>query len=132
MKKILILSLTIFITNLCFSQEEYNWDDVQNTVLYSITESEYCENITSNDLTSQHLIQTEKNEFKTILQTLKKPQYDILLEKECLILRIKFTDTSNDFIVYRNQGILIDLNNPINMFQIQDKNKFDSLLAKHL
>ena len=88
--KILNLIFFLLFLNLGFSQENYNWNDIQKTELFSFSENEYCENIKTEDLTAEFLIPIKKGDFIKSLVELKEPEFDLLLEKQCLILRVYF------------------------------------------
>ena len=118
--------------NFSFSQEKYNWTDIQKTELFSFSENEYCKNIESENLTNDFIIQCEKSDFVDMLVKLKEPEFDVLMEKECLILRVHFTNSITDFIIYYEQGILMDLNNPIVLLQIENRSEFNKLLKKYI
>ena len=130
--KILNLIFFLLFLNLGFSQENYNWNDIQKTELFSFSENEYCENIKTEDLTAEFLIPIKKGDFIKSLVELKEPEFDLLLEKQCLILRVYFLNSTKDFIIYREQGILIDLNNQNISFQLENKSEFNKLLKKYI
>ena len=117
--------------NFCFSQKKYNWKDIHKTELFSFSENEYCNNIESKNLTADFLISSEERDFASTLIGLKEPKFDVLLEKKCLILRVHFSNRTSDFIIYREQGILIDLNNPIVLLQLEHKSEFNKVLKKY-
>lgn len=133
MKKFLIYFILIFfIYSKSSGQESYEWDNIQKTELYFFSDVDYCKNIESSNLTPDIVIECNKNEFKNHLIQLREPEFDVLIEKECLILKVHFSNTISDFIVYRKQGIIMDLNKRKVLFQIDNKAKFDYLITKSL
>ena len=129
---VLIYSLILSLSNYSFSQERYIWNDIQKTELFSFSKNDYCENIKSTELTSNIAIECDKNEWKNYLLHLKEPEFDVLIEKECLILRVFFSKSKSDFIIYRKQGILMDLNHPEILLQIDNVTEFDELIKKSI
>ena len=128
MKLICSILFTFLFFTIGFSQEKYDWDNIQKIELHSFPKNNYCKGIKSSNLSSKTLINCNTDKIKPYLTNLDTYKYDVLLEKQCILFRVYFTDRRLDFIVYLDQGILMNLNSPFTVFAIKKREGFKNLI----
>jgi hypothetical protein len=130
MKLIYSVLFTFLFLSISFSQEKYDWKNIQKIELRSFSKYNYCNEIKS--LNSKTLIKCNPEHFKEYLDNIKVYQLDISLEIGCLILRIYFKNKTSDFVVYLDQGVLMDLKHQNSFFVVKNKKEFKQLVLYYL
>ena len=105
----IIILLLIGIEN-SYAQNDYDWNSLESIKLYNLTADKYCENVSSTDLDKLNSKSLDVGKIKRLLIESIEPDFDIILESECKILRMKFKNQTIDFMVYEEQNLLIELN----------------------
>jgi hypothetical protein len=130
MKLIYSVLFTFLFSNISFSQENYDWKNIQKIELYSFSKYNYCNGIKS--LNSKTLIKCNPEHFKKHLNNIKVYHLDTLLEKGCIILRLYFKNKTSDFVVYLEQGILMNFETKKNFFIVKNQKEFKQLVLYYL
>jgi hypothetical protein len=130
MKLIYSVLFTFLFSNISFSQENYDWKNIQKIELYSFSKYNYCNGIKS--LNSKTLIKYNPEHFKKHLNNIKVYHLDTLLEKGCIILRLYFKNKTSDFVVYLEQGILMNFETKKNFFIVKNQKEFKQLVLYYL
>ncbi len=92
MKIIYSVLFTFLFFNISISQEKFDWKNIQKIELHSFSKNNYCKDIRSSNLSSKTLINCNTDKIKSFLTDLDKPKYDVLTEKQCILLRVYFKD----------------------------------------
>lgn len=128
MKLIYSILFTFLFFSISFSQEKFDWKNIQKIELHSFSKNNYCKDIKSSNLGNKTLINCNTDKIKPYLTDLDKSKYDVLLEKQCILFRVYFKDKKCDFVVYLDQGILMNLNSPYTVFAIKKRDDFKKLI----
>ena len=114
------LSIFIFLVVLshCFSQENYDWNNIQKVELYAFEKNKKIEEYTSKDLNEKSLVKCDTKKIIQYLKELKKFKNDVVLENKFYALRVYFPKSRTDFILFVNQGVMFKLKNGRTYFEI--------------
>src|SRR5213596_1186668 len=102
------LSIFIFLVVLshCFSQENYDWNNIQKVELYSFEKNKKIEEYTSKDLNEKSLVKCDTKKIIQYLKELKEFKNDVVIENKFYALRVYFPKSRTDFILFANQGVM--------------------------
>lgn len=115
--KLSIIIFLIFLTN-GFSQENYDWNNINKVELYSFEKNKKNKEYTSKYFSEKNLIKCDNQKIIQYLKELKPFKYDILIENQFYILRVYFPESQTDFILFVNQGVMFKFNNGNKYFEI--------------
>lgn len=126
--KLSILFFLIILSQSCFSQEKYEWNNIQKVELYSFPKNKKTEEYTSKDLNLKSLVKCETKKIIEHLKELKKYKLDVLIEQKFYALRVYFPKSQTDFILYIDQGVMFRMKNGNEYFKITKKDQFKKLI----
>ncbi|WP_298396183.1 hypothetical protein [Flavobacterium sp.] len=114
------LSIFIFLVVLshCFSQENYDWNNIQKVELYAFEKSKKIEEYTSKDLNEKSLVKCDTKKIIQYLKELKMFKNDVMIENKFYALRVYFAKSRTDFILFLNQGVMFKLKKGNKYFEI--------------
>jgi len=108
MRTILLTSFLLLTTFFAKSQTKHDWKTVKGVEMYQLDKD--CSEVKPRELNPKTLITVDSHQLVDIIKTAKLRNLDLLLEDECLIVRVQFAKYTGNFMVYPKQGALIDFN----------------------
>jgi hypothetical protein len=132
MKFIYSFLFSFLFFSISFSQEKFDYNNIQKIELHSFSKNYYCKDIKSSNLSSKTVINCNTEKIKPFLMDLEKPKYDVLTEKQCVLIRVYFKDKQCDYVVFPDQGLLMNLNSPYTFFSIKNRDGFKKLILSYI
>ena len=80
--KLSIFIFIIILSQVCYSQEKYDWKNIQKVELYSFEKNNNIEGYNSNDLNQKNFIKCKSEMIIPYLKELGKYKLDVLIEKK--------------------------------------------------
>ena len=107
----------------CFSQENYDWNNIQKVELYSFEKNKKIEEYTSKDLDEKSLVKCDTKKIIQYLKELKMFKNDVVIENKFYALRVYFPESHTDFFIFVKQGVMFRLKNGTKYFEIESEFK---------
>ncbi|WP_298396346.1 hypothetical protein [Flavobacterium sp.] len=112
MKYILYSIITLIsLSQRSYSQEKIDWNTIKKIEIYSLGESKKNKEFTSKEMNSKTLVKCESEKLVVYFKQLEKCKFDVLTEKKQYALRIYFSKTQKDFLLFLNQGVMFEMKN---------------------
>jgi hypothetical protein len=116
--KFSIFIFLIVLSN-CFSQEKFDWNNIQKVELYSFKKNKKIEEYSSSDLNKNSIVKCDTKKIIKYLKELKMFKNDVVIENKFYALRVYFAKSRTDFILFLNQGVMFKLKNGNKYFEIE-------------
>jgi hypothetical protein len=126
--KLSIFIFIIILSQVCNSQEKYNWKNIQKVELYSFEKNKNIEGYNSKNLDQKSLIKCKSEMIIPYLNELEKYKMDVVIEKKFYALRVFFPKSWTDFIYFPSQGVLFRMKNEEEYFAVIKKIEFNKLI----
>jgi len=126
--KLTIFIFFIILSQICFSQEKYDWKNVQKVELYSFEKNKKSEEYSSKDLNQKSIVKCKTEMIIPHLKELGKYEMDVLIEKKFYALRVYFPKSRTDFIYLPFQGVIYKMKNGKEYFKILKRDEFTKLI----
>lgn len=107
--KTYVTTLLFFLTAfLAWSQINHDWKNLKSSKIYLLEKN--CSEVKPTEVTSAKPLKIDSKKLMAILKTAKTRNVDVILEEECLIVRVQFTTYTDNFVIYPEQGVIFELN----------------------
>lgn len=129
MKKLLYLFIVVILFfQSAYSQEKYDWENIQKVELYSFQNRNKWVEISSKDLNQKTLVKCKTENIIKHLKELKEYEFDVIIEPDCYALRVYFQKSHTDFLLFPEQGVIFRMTNGKDYFRIAKRNEFEKLI----
>ena len=110
MKTLLSLFIIFYtLSSKCFSQVQYNWNEIKKVELYSLPKPKYGKANSSKEMNTNTFIKCESKIIASCLKEIENCKFDALSEEKVYALRVYFSKFHKDFLLLIDQGIMFEM-----------------------
>jgi len=112
----------------CFGQSKKEWNSIKKIEVYIYSKQFNGTEKQLNKIRFKENLACDNKKIIQILSKIEKPKFDLLIEKSDLFFKITFQNKTKTYLVYKKQGVLIDISKERELFWVKDKTDFDKFI----